>query len=118
MQMRPDQPEGDLPLEEEGAKQGIGDPAYKISQQSTKAKNNVSQSKQNLTTSEHKDTYLGQRVHGVKVVSGQVSNHMILGELGKAHNSLVDIFFLYQIFRDASRIFQARVILELGEAVL
>jgi hypothetical protein len=45
---------------------------------------------------------------------------MILGELGEAPNSLVDIFFLYQIFRDASRIFlfQARVILELGEAVL
>jgi hypothetical protein len=43
---------------------------------------------------------------------------MILGELGKTPKSLVDIFFLYQIFRDASRIFQARVIPELGEAVL
>jgi hypothetical protein len=43
---------------------------------------------------------------------------MIFGELGKAPNSLVDIFFLYQIFRDASRIFQARVIPELREAVL
>jgi hypothetical protein len=29
IQMRPDQPEGALPLEEEGVKQGIGDPAYK-----------------------------------------------------------------------------------------
>jgi hypothetical protein len=35
--MRPVQLEEALPLEEEGAKQGIGDPAYKISQQSTKA---------------------------------------------------------------------------------
>jgi hypothetical protein len=95
--MRPYQLEGALPLEEEGAKQGIGDPAYKISQQSTKAKNNVSRSKQNSTTSKHKDAYLGQRMHGVEVVSGQVSNRMILGELGKAPNSLVDIFFLYQI---------------------
>jgi hypothetical protein len=43
---------------------------------------------------------------------------MILGELGKVPNSLVDIFFLYQIFRDTSRIFQARVIPKLGEAVL
>jgi hypothetical protein len=43
---------------------------------------------------------------------------MILGELGEAPNSLVDIFFLYQIFRNASRIFQARVTPELGEAVL
>jgi hypothetical protein len=57
-------------------------------------------------------------VHGVEVVSGQVSNRMILGELGETPNLLVDIFFLYQIFRDAGRIFQARVILELGEAVL
>jgi hypothetical protein len=43
---------------------------------------------------------------------------MILGELGKAPDSLVDIFFLYQIFRDASRIFQARVTPKLGEVVL
>jgi hypothetical protein len=71
-----------------------------------------------LTTSEHKDTYLGQRMHGVEVVSGQVRNHMLLGELGEVPNSLVDILFLYQIFRDASRVFQARVIPELGEAVL
>jgi hypothetical protein len=40
---------------------------------------------------------------------------MILGELGEAPNSLVDIFFLYQIFRDTSRIFQARVTPKLGE---
>jgi hypothetical protein len=57
-------------------------------------------------------------VHGVEVVSGQTINRMILGELGKVPNSLVDIFFFYQIFRDASRIFQARVIPKLGEAVL
>jgi hypothetical protein len=57
-------------------------------------------------------------VHGVEVVSGQISNRMILGELGEAPNSLVDIFFLYKIFRDVSRIFQARVIPKLGEAVL
>jgi hypothetical protein len=43
---------------------------------------------------------------------------MIFSELGEAPNSLVDILFLYQIFRDASRIFQARVIPKLGEAVL
>jgi hypothetical protein len=43
---------------------------------------------------------------------------MIFGELGEAPNSLVDIFFLYQIFRNASRIFQAKVIPKLGEAVL
>jgi hypothetical protein len=57
-------------------------------------------------------------VHGVEIVSGQISNRMIFGELGEAPNSLVDIFFLYQIFRDASRVIQARVIPELGEAVL
>jgi hypothetical protein len=57
IQLRPDQLEGALPLEEEGAKQGIGDPAYKMSQQSTKA--NVSRRKQKSTTSEHKDAYLG-----------------------------------------------------------
>jgi hypothetical protein len=43
---------------------------------------------------------------------------MILGELGEVPNSLVDILFLYQIFRDASRIFQARVTPKLGKAVL
>jgi hypothetical protein len=57
-------------------------------------------------------------VHGVEVISGQISNRMILGELGEAPNSLVDILFLYQIFRDASRIFQARVTPKLGETVL
>jgi hypothetical protein len=43
---------------------------------------------------------------------------MILGELGEAPDSLVHIFFLYQIFRDASRIFQARVAPKLGKAML
>jgi hypothetical protein len=43
---------------------------------------------------------------------------MFFGELGEAPNSLVDILFIYQIFRDASRIFQARVSPKLGEAVL
>jgi hypothetical protein len=43
---------------------------------------------------------------------------MILGKFGKVPNSLDDIVFLYQIFRDASKIFQARVIPKLGEAVL
>jgi hypothetical protein len=43
---------------------------------------------------------------------------MILGELGEVPNSLVHILFLYQIFRDASRIFQARVTPKLGKAVL
>jgi hypothetical protein len=43
---------------------------------------------------------------------------MILGELGEAPDSLVDIFLLYQIFRDASRIIQARVTPKLGETVL
>jgi hypothetical protein len=57
-------------------------------------------------------------MHGVEVVSGQVSDRMIFGELGEAPNSLVDILFLYQIFRDASRIFQARVSPKLGKAVL
>jgi hypothetical protein len=43
---------------------------------------------------------------------------MFFGELSEAPNSLVDILFLYQIFRDASRIFQARISPKLGEAVL
>jgi hypothetical protein len=43
---------------------------------------------------------------------------MFLGELGEAPDSLVDIFFLYQIFRDASRVLQARVAPKLGEAML
>jgi hypothetical protein len=57
-------------------------------------------------------------MHRVKIVSGQVSDRMFFGELGEAPNSLVDILFLYQIFRDASRIFQARVSPKLGELVL
>jgi hypothetical protein len=43
---------------------------------------------------------------------------MILGELGEAPDSLVDILFLYQIPRDASRILQARVAPKLGKAML
>jgi hypothetical protein len=57
-------------------------------------------------------------VHGVEVVSGQISNRMILGELGEVPNSLVHILFCYQIFKDASRIFQARVTPKLGKAML
>jgi hypothetical protein len=43
---------------------------------------------------------------------------MIFSELGEAPNSLIDILFLYQVFRDASRIVQASIIPKLGEAVL
>jgi hypothetical protein len=43
---------------------------------------------------------------------------MILGELGEAPDLLVHILFLYQIFRDVSRIFQARVAPKLGKAML
>jgi hypothetical protein len=57
-------------------------------------------------------------VYGVEVISGQISNRMILGELGEVPDSLVDILFLYQIFRDASRILQARVAPKLGKAML
>jgi hypothetical protein len=57
-------------------------------------------------------------VHGVEVVSGQISNRMILGELDEVPNSLVYILFRYQIFRDASKIFQARVTPKIGKAVL
>jgi hypothetical protein len=57
-------------------------------------------------------------VYGVKEISGQISNRMFLGELGKTPDSLVDIFFQYQIFRDASRIFQAGVTPKFGKAVL
>jgi hypothetical protein len=39
---------------------------------------------------------------------------MFLSELGEAPDSLVDIFFLYQIFRDASRILEARIAPKLG----
>jgi hypothetical protein len=57
-------------------------------------------------------------VHGVEEISSQISDRMFFGELGEAPNSLVNILFLYQIFRDASRIFQARVSPKLGQAVL
>jgi hypothetical protein len=57
-------------------------------------------------------------VHGVEEISGQLSNCMFLGELGEAPDSLVDIFFLYQIFRDMIRIFQAGVTPKFGKAVL
>jgi hypothetical protein len=43
---------------------------------------------------------------------------MFLGELGEAPDSLVHVLFLCQIFRDASRIFQARVAPKLGKAML
>jgi hypothetical protein len=42
---------------------------------------------------------------------------MVLGELGEAPDSLVNILLLYQIFRDASRILQARIAPKLGKAV-
>jgi hypothetical protein len=57
-------------------------------------------------------------VHGVEEISSQISDRMFFGELSEAPNSLVDIPFLYQIFRDASRIFQARISPQLGETVL
>jgi hypothetical protein len=43
---------------------------------------------------------------------------MILGELGETPDPLVDIFFRYQILRDAGRIFQAGVTPKFGKAVL
>jgi hypothetical protein len=43
---------------------------------------------------------------------------MFFGELGEIPDSLVDVFFRHQIFRYASRIFQARVSPKLGGAVL
>jgi O-acetylhomoserine/O-acetylserine sulfhydrylase-like pyridoxal-dependent enzyme len=51
----------------------------------------------NSTTSVQKQTNinLGQGVHGVEIASGQVSNRMVLGELGEAPDSLVDILLLY-----------------------
>jgi hypothetical protein len=57
-------------------------------------------------------------VHGVKEISGQISNYMFLGELGEIPDSLVDIFFRYQILKYAGRIFQAGVIPMFGKAVL
>jgi hypothetical protein len=43
---------------------------------------------------------------------------MFFGELGEIPNSLVDIFFRYQIFGDAGRIFQAGVTPKFGKAIL
>jgi hypothetical protein len=57
-------------------------------------------------------------MHGVEVFRVQISDRMFLGELAKIPDSLVDIFFIYQIFRNASRIFQARESLEVGKAML
>jgi hypothetical protein len=57
-------------------------------------------------------------MHGVEVFCGQISDRMILSELGKIPDSLVDIFSIYQIFRNASRIFQARESPEVGKAML
>jgi hypothetical protein len=62
--------------------------------------------------------YLRKRVYGVKEISSQISNCMILGEPGETPDPLVDIFFRYQIFRDAGRIFQTRVTPKFGKAVL
>jgi hypothetical protein len=63
-------------------------------------------------------TYLGQRVLGVEIISGQVRNCMILGKLGKSSDPLVDILLLNQICRDSRRIYQARVTPKLGEMML
>jgi hypothetical protein len=41
-----------------------------------------------------KKTYLGQKVLGVEIMSGQVRNCVILGEFGEIPDSLVDILFL------------------------
>jgi hypothetical protein len=41
MQKRPDQPEEALPLEEEGAKRGIGGPAHEQVSRVTEAKRNT-----------------------------------------------------------------------------
>jgi hypothetical protein len=62
--------------------------------------------------------YLRYGVHGVEVISGQISNRMILGELGEAPNLPVNVFFLYQLFGDASRVLQARIAPDLGKAML
>jgi hypothetical protein len=71
-----------------------------------------------MTNSGRGDTYLRKRVHGVEEIRSQIGNCMFLGELGETPDSLVDIFFRYQIFRYASRILQARVIPKFGKAVL
>jgi hypothetical protein len=65
-----------------------------------------------------KRTYLGQRVLGVEIISGQVHNCMILGELGKIPDPPVDILLLHQIFRDSRRICQARVTPKLGKTIV
>jgi hypothetical protein len=76
------------------------------------------ETKQNLTNSGHGDTYLRKKAHGVEEISSQIGNCMFFGELGEILDSLVDIFFRYQIFRYASRILQAGVIPKFGKAVL
>jgi hypothetical protein len=76
------------------------------------------ETKQSLTKSGREGTYLRNRVHGVEEISSQISDRVFFGELGEAPNSLVDILFLHQVFRDASRIFQARISPQLGAAVL
>jgi hypothetical protein len=63
-------------------------------------------------------TYLGQGVLRVEIVSGQVRNCMILGELGKSPDPLVDILLLNQISSDSRRIYQARIVPKLGKTML
>jgi hypothetical protein len=65
-----------------------------------------------------KGTHLGQGVHGVKIVSGQVRNCMVLGELAEIPDSLVDVLLLHQISRDSTRIYQARIVPKLGKTML
>jgi hypothetical protein len=65
-----------------------------------------------------KKTYLGQRVLGVKIRSGQVHNCMILGELGKSPDPLVNILLLNKISRDSRGIYQARIVPKLGKTML
>jgi hypothetical protein len=45
IQKRPDQPEEALPLEEEGAKRGIGDPTHEQVSKVTEAKRNTARNK-------------------------------------------------------------------------
>jgi hypothetical protein len=65
-----------------------------------------------------KKTYLRQRVLGVEIRGGQVRNFMILGELCKSPDPLVDILLLNQISRDSRRIYQARIVPKLGKMML
>jgi hypothetical protein len=65
-----------------------------------------------------KKTYLGQRVLRVKIRGGHVRNCMILGELGKSPDPLVDILLLNQISRDSRRIYQARIVPKLGKMIV